>query len=85
MSRGGYYTKGQFIWALLAPFVVINSLLLVLSLLGIVPIVYSLVLLMGHTYGCIGDFLMTWQTLKVPSERLITDDPTAVGFMVAEE
>lgn len=79
-SPGTVFSRGQFIMIILAPFVVITTLLIVAMF--VLPHGSYKYYLIGHTAACIGDFYYVYLVLKKPHLKYCMD--TDVGMSMYE-
>lgn len=79
-SPDSFYTKGQFIWICLAPFILISSALIILVALDFIPILFFIPVASMHAASCVGDFY--WVLILVLKPKTIRVQDTESGMSV---
>ncbi|MFC3901251.1 DUF3267 domain-containing protein [Aliicoccus persicus] len=77
-SPGSVFSRGQFIIIILAPFVIITTLLIIGMF--VLPHGSYKYLLIGHTGACIGDFYYVYLVLKHPHLKYCMDTDTGMNM-----
>lgn len=79
-SPKSLYTKGQFIWIGVTPFVVISLALIAMFLLGWLPGELFLSLAALHGASCVGDFYLVWLVISSPKHYYISDRENGIDI-----
>lgn len=72
-APGARYSRAQFTWICLAPFVLISLLLTLLVSLNLISIFSFVLMASMHATGCIGDFFCALILFKHPGRILVED------------
>lgn len=79
-SPNSFYSKAKFSVIALAPFIVINSTLLILYFLSNIPIFAFVFLSAIHAASCIGDFYYIVLILQSPPKTVVEDTELGINF-----
>ncbi|MGG5332565.1 DUF3267 domain-containing protein [Enterococcus sp. AZ163] len=79
-SPGSKYSRGQFAWISLAPFVLITLSLTIAYLSGILFVGSYLFLATFHAAACAGDFYWICLVLQAPKGSLVEDTEVGINF-----
>ncbi|WP_022796488.1 DUF3267 domain-containing protein [Bavariicoccus seileri] len=79
-SPNSYYTKGQFAVIILAPFIVISTLLIISYYLTILSAIFFVLLAALHAGSCVGDFYFIYLICRSPKNCLIMDTEVGLSF-----
>lgn len=79
-SPNSYYTKGQFAVIILAPFMVISTLLIIAYYLTILSAIFFVLLAALHAASCVGDFYFIYLIYRAPKGSLIMDTEVGLTF-----
>lgn len=77
MSPGTIYSSWKFFLISIAPFIVVTSILYIISKYSL-PV--ATVIFIIHTPGCVGDFYYCYLIIKYPKNWLIEDTDTGIRF-----
>lgn len=72
-APGAHYSRGQFTWICLAPFVLITFLLILLVSLNLISISLFVLMASMHASGCTGDFFFALILFRHPGKILVED------------
>lgn len=81
-SPNSFYSKGEFSVIALAPFVIINTTLLVLYFLGMVPVFAFVMLSAIHAGSCVGDFYYILLIIQTPPKAFVEDVEQGINFYI---
>lgn len=82
-SPGSRYSRRQFFWISLAPFILLTLTMTLLLYLGIIDKIFFILMTSMHASGCTGDFYWGLLVIKAPKEALIED--TDVGIKIYQK
>lgn len=83
-SPNSLYTKYQFSVIVLAPFVIITTLILLVALSGVVPYSHFIILASFHAGACVGDFYYIYLLIQSPKQTWVEDTEVGINLYLKD-
>lgn len=78
-SPDSFYSKAQFIWICLAPFILISSALILLFAFNVTSAAFFIIVASMHAASCVGDFYWVMLLFNRPNTILVQDTETGMS------
>ena len=79
-SPGSLYSKTQYTWIAIAPFLLISILLFACYHQGLISPVFFVLTATLHAAACVGDFYWIYLVFKTPKHTLVEDTDAGISF-----